>query len=502
VARTRTTKKLAQRIDLNYFKRPTPLKRARFWLSVLLPLLALLWIAERTIFKDSRVYSSGRLSEAHAVLEKECAACHVQQAGAFSAKAADNACLACHDGPIHHANQTRSLECAACHMEHRGRVNLRAASNQSCAECHGDLKATGGSVHFASRIRGFEDGHPEFAALRDGGRDPGTIKVNHSIHMKPIRRGPNGPIVNLVCGDCHRPAMVSVTWAYADFRSVSYTPTYARGDLENSPPEGSTTLKPSRPISGRELMAPVKFATACAGCHSLAFDKRFEEGVPHDTPEVIDTFLRQKFAAYIAGHSNELREMQNPDRELTGKRLPPSSRVLTPGQWVVQQVAIAEELLWHKTCAQCHTLAMTPLQDTSIARWEAASAESSSGRGPNGQAESIVAESGPRPTVASAKITTRWMPHAKFDHAAHTGFTCVSCHEKALTSTETSDILLPGIATCQKCHAPGAEHAESRCFECHTYHDWSKRKEVTPTFTLPALRTGQIGGEIRSNNGR
>ncbi len=74
VARTRTTKKLAQRIDLNYFKRPTPFKRAKFWLSLLLPLLTLLWIAERAIFKDSRVYSSGRLSEPHAVLEKECAA--------------------------------------------------------------------------------------------------------------------------------------------------------------------------------------------------------------------------------------------------------------------------------------------------------------------------------------------------------------------------------------------------------------------------------------------
>lgn len=501
MARTRTTKKLAQRIDLNYFKRPTPLKRAKFWLSVLLPLLALLWIAERTIFKDSRVYSSGRLSEPHAVLEKECAACHVQQAGAFSAKAADNACLACHDGPIHHANQTKSPECASCHMEHHGRVNLRAASNQSCAECHADLKTAGGAVHFASHVHSFEDGHPEFAALRNGARDPGTIKLNHSIHVKPIRRGPNGPIVNLACRDCHRPAVVSATWAYADPRFVDYTPSYARKVLDASFAENSTTLKPGRPMSGRELMAPVKFATACAGCHSLAFDKRFEEGVPHDTPEVIDTFLRQKFAAYIAVHANELREMQNPDRELTGKRLPPSSRVVTPGQWVAQQVAIAEELLWHKTCAQCHTVTMTALQDTSIARWEAANAQSS-GRGPNGQAESVVAESGPRPTVATAKITTRWMPHAKFDHAAHTGFTCVSCHAKALTSTETNDILLPGIATCQKCHAPGAEHAEARCFECHTYHDWSKRKEVTPTFTLPALRTGQIRGEIRSNDGR
>ena len=34
--------------------------------------------------------------------------------------------------------------------------------------------------------------------------DPGTIRVNHAIHMKPIRRGPNGPNVQLECGDCHQ----------------------------------------------------------------------------------------------------------------------------------------------------------------------------------------------------------------------------------------------------------------------------------------------------------
>jgi hypothetical protein len=40
------------------------------------------------------------------------------------------------------------------------------------------------------------------------------------------------------------------------------------------------------------------------------------------------------------------------------------------------------------------------------------------------------------------------------------------------------------------CHAPGADHAEARCFECHTYHDWSNRKKVTPKLTLPSLQTG------------
>jgi hypothetical protein len=488
VARTRTTKKLAQRIDLNYFKRPTPLKRAKFRLSLLLPLLALVWIGERTLRRDSRVYSSGRMSETHAVLEKACTTCHVQKEGAFSAKAADAACRACHDGPIHHASPAKSLECSTCHSEHRGRVNIRAASNQSCAECHADLKANGGSARFAAYIRSFEDDHPQFAAVREGARDPGTIKLNHAIHLKAIRRGPNGPAVQLECDDCHRPAAVRATWRYADPQQVNYTPGYASRIVDEPLPNGFIPLQPSKPPTDRELMAPVKFATACSGCHSLAFDKRFDEGVPHDTPDAIGAFLFQKFAAYIAAHPRELREVESPDRDLAGMTLSPRTRLLTPSLWVAQQVAIAEELLWHKTCAQCHTLSVTPLADTRIARWETASPQSAS-RPASARADLVADYPASRPAIAAAGITARWMPHARFDHGAHTGFSCVSCHEKALASTESSDLLLPGIATCQACHAPGADHAESRCFECHTYHDWSKRKEVKPHFTLPALQS-------------
>jgi len=42
--RTRTTKTVAQRIDLNYFKRSTPFKRARLILVILTPLLAIGWM--------------------------------------------------------------------------------------------------------------------------------------------------------------------------------------------------------------------------------------------------------------------------------------------------------------------------------------------------------------------------------------------------------------------------------------------------------------------------
>ena len=119
MARTRTTKKLAQRIDLNYFKRPTPYKRVKLFLTVFVPLLALGWIVWRGFSRDSRVYSSGRMSGAHAILERQCAVCHLQKAGEFSSKAVDNACLACHDGPVHHDSQTEGRRSFMRYMSRR-----------------------------------------------------------------------------------------------------------------------------------------------------------------------------------------------------------------------------------------------------------------------------------------------------------------------------------------------------------------------------------------------
>ncbi len=494
MARTRTTKKLAQRIDLNYFKRPTPLKRAKFWLSVLLPLLALLWIAERTIMKDARVYSSGRLSEPHAILENECAACHVQQAGVFSAKVTDNACLDCHDGPAHHATQTASPACATCHTEHRGHTNIAAASNRTCAECHGDLRGGRTVRQESSHILSFESGHPEFAALRSvagvAASDPSTIKLNHAIHMKPIRRGPNGPNIQLECGNCHRASAANADLTYADPNYRAATVSYKDSDEFLS--LHTDTQKTLRAATGRELMAPVKFANACAACHLLTFDKRFDFGVPHDKPEVIYTFLVKTFRDYIASHPSELREVHDPDRDLMNKPILPKVRILTSAQWVAERTVDAEVLVWQKTCKQCHVLTgLVARDDPGAADWSGPTPRNIIFFSTIGALASPNLASRPMlPQVQPARITIQWMPHAKFDHGAHEGFTCVSCHAKAVTSTESSDLLLPGIDTCKKCHAPGPEHAESRCFECHTYHDWSKRKEITPKFTLPPPHTG------------
>jgi hypothetical protein len=507
MARNRTTKAVAQRIDLNYFKRATPFKRAKLWLAILAPAVALVWIGWHFLGGDQRVYSSGRLSEAHAVLEKQCAACHVPESGGFSAKAADAACLACHDGPAHHPEVTASnvpkQACAECHSEHRGRVNLAATNERNCAECHRDLAAAGPGSQFVKNIRSLADGHPEFAALRNGAaggvHDPGTIKLNHALHMRSIRRGPTGPMVQLECGDCHKTGDAQPTsWRFADRTYVPPEPLaplqsqHAYDFKDEFLEPRARGLLPARPASQRERMAPLKFANTCAGCHLLTFDKRFDDGVPHDTPQVIHEYLVKRFAKYIATHPSELRQMQDPERAVAGRDRLPTARVLTAAQWVAERVAVSQELLWHKTCAQCHGVSGSSLQDVSIARWDAKQFQtqrdkkdsiSLAGLKTRGEQESLA-------KIAPAKLTLQWLPHARFDHDAHTGFACTGCHQNAMKSTESSDILVPGIAVCQTCHAPGPGYTSAECAECHTYHDWSKRKEVKPSFVMPGLKTG------------
>jgi hypothetical protein len=70
-----------------------------------------------------RLSSPGKLSQAHASLENNCAACHTAVKGIEASK-----CIACHANnqallqrqpTAFHANIT---ECAACHLEHKGRI--------------------------------------------------------------------------------------------------------------------------------------------------------------------------------------------------------------------------------------------------------------------------------------------------------------------------------------------------------------------------------------------
>jgi hypothetical protein len=413
--RTRTTKKLAQRINLDYFKTLHGIPRWRRILSVVFTLLGLGWLGWHGLSGSPKPYNAGPVARAHALIGHKCSACHVAAVG-FERAVTDQACLTCHDGPLHHAEQTFSPACSDCHVEHKGVLRLASTSDRACAQCHADLAAkdTNTPPRFVAAISTFEGNHPEFRPLRTGQQDPGTIKFNHQVHLKKELRAPGGT-VQLQCADCHQP----------------------QGGLPS-----------------RAYMSPVNYMKHCSNCHTLQFDRRFGESVPHKDPMVVYDFVVKKLTEYIAAHPDQIHTVDEPDKRLPTRPVPPIPR--NAQEWIAQRLVDAQLLLWRKACKECHALSYPA--------------------GP----ESL-------PVVAKSAITTRWLPHANFDHEAHQLLACASCHAKATASKETSDVLIPGIQVCRECHHSGRNAAEARCFECHVYHDWSKEKHVNAAYTIPQL---------------
>src|SRR5262249_4795317 len=151
-------------------------------LTLALPAIAAVWLLVMAARGDQRLYNSGPVSTAHAMFNVQCAQCHVsaqggagdksaQPANGYWAKVSDQACLTCHDGSIHHVNQTFTSTCVTCHLEHKGRMDLAVMNDQHCTQCHANLKTKDGAKSdYAQNIGGFTAQHPEFAVpVKDGG---------------------------------------------------------------------------------------------------------------------------------------------------------------------------------------------------------------------------------------------------------------------------------------------------------------------------------------------
>jgi len=442
--RTRTTKKLAQRIDLNYFKKRHRIPFLRSMLSVGLAGAGLVCLVVYGILGNPSPYSAGPVSHAHTMIGQKCWACHIS--AGFRQTVTDKACLACHDGPEHHAEETSDRAsvpaCADCHVEHKGLMRMASTSEAACTQCHADLaeKDKNAPPKFAARIAGFSS-HPEFLPLRPGHTDPGTVRFNHQKHLDPKKgiRGPKG-VIWLKCVDCHRPPGVNEPWPHG-----TAEPILASMTADRNPNVG-------RPK--RAYMAPVNYMEHCSACHPLEFGKRFQELAPHKEPKVVYESVVRMLNEYIAAHPDQIHTVEEPDKRLPSRPPPPIPR--NAQEWVNQRLGTAQLLLWGKACKECHDLSY-----------------------PAGYEK--------LPAVAEAKIARQWLPGSNFDHQAHQMVACASCHGKAETSTKTSDVLIPGVQVCQQCHRSGANSAEARCFECHTYHDWSKEKHVNGQFGVKQL---------------
>jgi cytochrome c7-like protein len=249
--RARTAKQLAPRIEIDYFKKPHPLRRARFALSLAGVVIAAVWLLGLAAAKSHGVYSPGPVSDPHAFIGQKCELCHLAQGPGLRKarlKVSDQACLACHDGPEHQSSVPAS-NCASCHAEHQGRLTqIVHVRDVDCAKCHATLDPG---------ISRFNKDHPEFGALKSPSK--ATIRLNHKAHLAQ----------SLTCDTCHHTGVVDPT---------------------TCKPVGANCVRPSDSLA---LMVPVTYKDDCQACHdALNFQTAFGDTAPHDAPEKVDAWFK------------------------------------------------------------------------------------------------------------------------------------------------------------------------------------------------------------------
>jgi hypothetical protein len=427
----RTSKSIAERIDINYWKELHPLRRWKWLLAAACGVVASLWLAWNAVRGDARIYQAGPVSTAHAFLERNCGACHTESwqpalrlvtANPMARSTPDAACTRCHDGPIHHEQQVAEAvpHCASCHREHRGAAALAHVPDSLCTTCHGDLKTSSQPLRFEAHVTSFATGHPEFGVIRRHEPDATVIKLNHAVHMKPDGvLTAQGSLEVLQCSSCHQP------------------------DRD----------------SDRNRTQPIRHEAHCSRCHSnaLQFDtQRFaDRPAPHRDPDTVRAMLRDLYTRLVREHpeSVEGSPASPGERRLPG-RDDRSVRTRAEWDWVHDRVTAAERVLFEGAggCRYCHQVSR---DETG---WQ----------------------------VTNPRIPSRWMQHAQFRHDSHRMLSCASCHA-ASSSTRTEDVLLPSIETCRSCHQPD-RGARSDCTACHTYHDRSHERGFDGPFGVHDFR--------------
>ena len=190
-------------------------------------------------------------------------------------------------------------------------------------------------------------------------------------------------------------------------------------------------------------MQPVNYEKHCASCHTLQFDRRFSESVPHKEPQVVYDFVHRE-ADSVHCRASGRDSVGRRARQAAAQPSAAAARAQCRRMGAAAHGATRSCCCGAKSCKECHRLKYP--------------------EGPRGAARRRKAATSPRAGCRNAE----------FDHEAHQMVECASCHAKANDSRETSDVLIPGVQTCQQCHHSGKDAAEARCFECHAYHDWSK----------------------------
>lgn len=436
------TKGLAQRLDLSYFRRPHWLRTTRRYLNWIFLLVAAAVSVPLVLnlHGGRRAFSSGPVSRAHAIFEKDCRSCH---AVSFE-RVRDQDCAKCHDAPAHHLSMVASNaaapanaaasgapRCAECHREHRGTPLLADVDDAMCTRCHADLSKHGAQVSLQKAslsVRGFSpESHPPFSAQSRPDRRP--LKMNHAAHMPGTSKTIQGIALPMACTDCHQMA-----------------------------PRGA----------GFDLI-PVNFEMHCSRCHAreLEFDVHQLLGpnaIPAPHSKSVEAIRDSVFSAY--------RKALTADPSLWRKPLGPGSGPLTvasPEAWINAVAGQSLHYLFDRKCVYCHEI------------------ESATGTYP--VVRKVNQISGQYSSAQSEGAA--WFQHAQFNHRAHRIVECHSCHPSARASSKTSDVLIPTMQACLPCHGSSGTTLD-RCSQCHSYHDTSREAVGTRRTTEDLLRNFSV----------
>ncbi len=447
--------------NLDLYKRILPWRLARFLVSFFAISLGLAAIIAYQRRGDERFFNPGELSKSHAALVGNCASCHdkkslseqrltevefekmlqdrIQRGVAFDS--IDQNCAACHlkrdkrNFAFHEPNVVEDRSCSVCHQEHRGANSMKVVASAQCTFCHDNPLTMAAAARkgreldwknferhphppqqvvlelsrppngFTATFSSFWKGHPEFQFKREAVRDPDRLKFNHERHFAA-----DIPLIagkKLECSYCHQP------------------------DTE-----------------GRFNNRRITFAGQCQACHSLQFDpKNPELTLPHGNTTAVRGFLRTLPTQYAdlavkkgIRSPNEIKSfvtrqmLQLRDRVRSGEDFEHEVFFATnpykppPGSGPRVRASFYG-------CALCHEV--QPVANTA-------------------------------PFIAKPVFIDRWMLRSDFDHKKHRSVGCNDCH-RATQSRLTSDVLMPGIASCVTCHSPQGKVA-AECITCHSYH--------------------------------
>jgi hypothetical protein len=524
-----TGKQRAQRIPPDYFRGGNLLDRGRVILAAVAAAAALGWWGLGIVANHHADLwaSPGRVAAAHATIETNCSACHVDfvpirddawaKSWSSDLRATDQKCLKCHHdlshdkaNPLGHHLTTNSgqLACSTCHHEHLGPSHaLARTADSSCTMCHGRQNVAELLVHHEqsllakgaapwSKITAFDRDHPDFRSISTA--DPRKLKFSaftHRLHMtpgmgidtdhKPVftagmlsaadkpRYAPgqkDAELVKLDCGACHQPQSSGF-----GIKQIAGLP---------------SAVLPTQ-SSGAYLL-PIIYENQCQACHPLTIDPSagLKAGSGGEWETVPHRLSRDKLAFAVRSHWEHLYLKDHPEQVQT--LLPKPDHHYADNkqadQWINERVIASLNHL-RATCQKCHEYNEKPSVGPALY---------------DKLADELL------PPVLPVAIPRPWLQYAQFSHAAHRSASfdgrtirCADCHRGAdvdeqspatgsgNSESDRSKPMLPQRDMCLKCHTSRSESSDSSpggartdCAECHRYHNrdtrWSSRFSVPP----------------------